>query len=293
MVCSLLFLGLFTIPETQAAQSPSSSFGQPQAEEQKAVLTYSQLRSLLANYADEYMQMVGQAADTLQKQDPNPDSRAGIHSIKLYPCSAAFSIAVEPNPHIALLDMVALVHLQGKAWEKGPIKKRFGNKASALFNSQKDLENDIDAIALKVMNPGQLQNIKTLVNEWIEKHPDQRYVSYIRFSDFAELKYPREKGNMPNFLSISGLLSAFQLVNVDETSRSVDQARMVAERALYLSQRMPLLLRWHAEMLIYETSGETKTLSHLIIWDTAKALLVVACGIFLLAILYKSISKKI
>ena len=189
--------------------------------------------------------------------------------------------------------MVALVHLQGKAWEKSSIKKRFGDKAMLLFDSQKNLEDDIDAIALKVMSPEQLGNIETLVNEWIEKHPGQRYVSYIRFSDFAELKYPQQRSKTPNLLSISGLLSAFQLINVDETSRSVDQARMVAERALYLSQRMPLLLRWHAEMIVYEVSGETKTLSHLIIWDAAKALLVVACGIFLLAILYKIISKKI
>ena len=98
---------------------------------------------------------------------------------------------------------------------------------------------------------------------------------------------------MPNLLSISGLLAAFQLVNLDETSRSVDQARMVAERALYLAQRMPLLLRWHAEMLFYEASSETKMTSHVIIWDAANALLVVAGGIFLLAVLYRVLSKKI
>ena len=162
-----------------------------------------------------------------------------------------------------------------------------------LFEAQDHIEKDIDQFALRVMSAEQLENIKTLVSEWLEKHPNQRYVSYIRFSDFANLHQPRRRENMPNFLSISGLLSAFQLVNLDETSRSVDQARMVAERALYLSQRMPLLLRWHAELLMYEMSTEARALSKAIIWELAKAALVVAFGIFILMIIFRFLIKKV
>ncbi len=305
--------------------------------DKKSVLTYGQIRNLLMNFADQYMQMIGQAADTLKKLNPDPDTRARMHSIKIFPCSAAFSIAVESNPQIALLDMVVLVHLQGRIWKEESTRKKLGDNAAILLDAQDILENDIDTIALKVLTPEQLEHLKTLVSEWLERFPNQRYVSYIRFADFAELQHKR-RGKMQNPFSIGTLLSTFQLVNVEEASRSVDQARMVAERALYLSERMPLLCRWQAEMLYYEiaSTAETKNIlatsqalgenidrltklaenfpallaaerkaaieqladetdkrSRIIIFGATKACLIILFVVFLLAILYKVISRKI
>ena len=126
---------------------------------------------------------------------------------------------------------------------------------------------------------------------------------------------------MLNILSIGGLLSTFKLVNVDEASRSVDQARMAAERALYLGQRMPMMLRWQTEFFYFElaASPEAKNLMRLsktmegfpavmaserkaaieqwgaecraVVWQAAMALMAVA--VFCLALLFRIISKKI
>ena len=104
----LIFLAIAV--NSMAQESSSAAGSQTPSDEKKSVLTYSQLRNFLMNYADQYMQMVGQAADTLQKYNDNPDSRVRTHSLKLYPCSAAFSIASGSNPHVSVLDMVTLVH---------------------------------------------------------------------------------------------------------------------------------------------------------------------------------------
>jgi hypothetical protein len=281
---------------------------QPGAGAEEAPLSYFQLQKLLMDFADRYMQMVGQAADALQKDNPNPDLRTAILSAKLFSSSAAFSIAADPSPHMALLNMEVLVRLQGSVW-KETVPKRFGEKAAApLLDVQKKLEEDIDAIALRALAPEKLEALKTLAEEWRKEHPDQHYVSYIRLSDFSDIRREGPRGKMPNLLSISGLLSAFQLVNMDDTTRSVDQARMVAERALYLSQRMPTLIRWQSEMLFYEMAAtpETKNLMATtaalrnfpaemrgLIREALKACLVLAFAIFILALLYRGISKKI
>ena len=76
--------------------------------ENQPPLSYPKLRGFLMDFADRYMQMVGQAVDTLQKENSNPDTRGGIQAIKLFPCSAAFSIAIDANPHMALLNMEVL-----------------------------------------------------------------------------------------------------------------------------------------------------------------------------------------
>jgi hypothetical protein len=273
-------LGL-ALPGTQKVAAP----------ENQAPLSYSQLRGFLMDFADRYMQMVGQAADTLQRESQDPDTRTAIQSIKLFPCSAAFSIAIDASPRMALLNMEVLVHLQGGVWkEEAP--KRFGEKAVFLLKVQDELEKDIDAIALKVLTPEQLGELKTLVDEWRKEHPDQRYVSYIRFSDFSSMN-PRRHGKSTSLFSIAGLLSALQVVNMDEATRSVDQARMVAERTIYLSQRIPTLLRWQTEMLFYGLVRDATRECHTLIWDWVKACLVIVFSVFVLTLLHKAISRRL
>jgi hypothetical protein len=269
------------LPGTQKAAAP----------EKQAPLGYSQLRGFLMDFADRYMQMVGQAADTLQRENHNPDTRTAIQSIKLFSCSAAFSIAIDASPRMALLNMEVLVHLQGSIW-KEEASKKFGEKAAFLLKVQDELEKDIDAIALKVLTPEQLGELKTLVAEWRKEHPDQRYVSYIRFSDFSAMN-PRRHGKSTSLLSISGLLSALQVVNMDEATHSVDQARMVAERTIYLSQRIPTLLRWQTEMLFYGLVRDATRECRALIWEWVLACLVIVFSVFALTLLHKAISRRL
>jgi len=287
-----LFLMLLAVqPQGSALELSLPGTKKDAPQEDQPRLSYSQLRGFLMDFADRYMQMIGQAADTLQRENRNPDARAGIQSIKLFPCSAAFSIAIDANPHMALLNMEVLVHLQGSVW-RDEAPKKFGAKAACLLNVQRELETDIDAIALRALTKEQLAQLKTLVAEWRTEHPDQRYVSYIRFSDFSEMN-PHRHGKSSGLLSISGLLSTLQLINVDEATRSVDQARMVAERTIYLSQRIPTLLRWQTEMLFYGLEKEALASGRIIIWEGTAACLVIIFTIFLLALLYKRISSRI
>ena len=293
----LSFLFIFSVlllavqPQASALELSLPGTKKAAPSEAQPRLGYSQLRGFLMDFADRYMQMVGQAADTLQKENRDPDARVAIQTIKLFPCSSAFSIAIDANPHMALLNMEVLVHLQGSVW-KDEAPKKFGVKADGLLNVQKELENDIDAIALKTLTSEQLEQLKTLVTEWRTEHPDQRYVSYIRFSDFSEMN-PRRHSKSSSLLSIKGLLSALQVVNMDEATRSVDQARMVAERTIYLSQRIPTLLRWQTEMLFYGLVKDATREVRVIIWEGTEACLVILLAIFFLALLYKFISRRI
>ncbi len=119
------------------------------------------------------------------------------------------------------------------------------------------------------------------------------------------------KGGGPS-LSIGTLLSVFQLVNIDEASRSMDQVRTTAEKGIFLAERMPTLLRWQTQMLFYELVSfpETKELiatSHTLrdtldrapvigrrlIWEAVAGMLVVAFAVFFLAVLYKIISRRL
>ena len=273
-------------------------------------MTYGQLRNLVMDFADKYMQMLGQAADTLQKKSGDPETRSGTHSLKLFPCSAAFSIAMDSNPHRALLDMVVLVHLQGDVWGTS-LPERYHENAPAFMAVQRTLEDDVDQLALLVMTPEKLNELKALIEEWRKKHPDQRYVSYIRLANFEELANGDDRPGRGPSLSIGTLLSVFQLVNIDEASQSMDSVRATAETAIYLAERMPTLIRWQSQMLFYElaASPESKNLlstsqslhetmdklpviGHRLIWEAVLGLIVVAMVVFFLAVLYRIIFKS-
>lgn len=282
----LLGFCLLSLEPVQAAEAPK--------------LTYPQLRNELMDFADRYMQMVGQAADGLQRENRDPDARAGILSMKLFPVSAAFSIASDSSPQMALLDMFVMVNLQGHVWRKS-LPARFKDNAAAMLAVQEKLEDDIEAIAVKALDEGQIVRLKRLVLEWHKANPDQRYVSYIRFTDFAEMRLPGERqGKGPSF-SIGGLLSVFQLVNIDEASRSMDDARMVAERALYTTERLPTLLRWQSEMFFYQMAAtpeaktvlETNRSIQTLPERLTTGLLIVAVAVFILAVLYRAIARKL
>ena len=282
-----------------AAEMPALDQEQRPASGKKTQLSYVQLRDFVMDFADEYMQVIGQAADRLQRQNKDPNARIAIHSLKLFPCSSAFSIAVDPDPHAALLDMIVFVHMQSRVWETA-LPKKYGDKSADFLSSQKKLLTDIDTVALKVLKPDQLEKLKTLADDWLKEHADQRYVSYIRFSDFSEVQTENFEGKSGS-VSLGAVLFNIQLGNVDEATRSMDQARMVGERALYIAQRMPALVRWQTQMLFYEIAATPETKDLL---ATSKAIrefpqrftiagLILLATAFVLALLYRIISKKL
>ena len=105
----LSFLFIFSVlllavqPQASALELSLPGTKKATPSEAQPRLGYSQLRGFLMDFADRYMQMVGQAADTLQKENRDPDSRVAIQSIKLFSCSAAFSMCFKLVYNMTLL----------------------------------------------------------------------------------------------------------------------------------------------------------------------------------------------
>ncbi|MEE9203810.1 MAG: hypothetical protein V3U08_02245, partial [Nitrospirales bacterium] len=71
----------------------------------------------------------------------------------------------------------------------------------------------------------------------------QIYVEYVRFGDFAD------------FLGESAIEKAQQsggFFGISEATRSVDEALLLAERALFYLQRVPGIARFSAKLVVYD-----------------------------------------
>jgi hypothetical protein len=206
-------------------------------------------------FADRYLNRLSEAVDTLEAQHPTPECRIAAHATKYYPSLTVLSLACEAEPESALLDLLVVVTLERMVWEGAWSQEVFGEQAPILTTAQRDVEADIWNVAASVLSPAQIQEMHDLIDQWRREHPERRYVSSTRFDDFAAMRVGRPESQLHH-----GFLAP-----VSEAARTVEQARLLGERTLFLATRMPLILHWQTELLMNEMAGKPEVqalLSH-------------------------------
>ena len=75
------------------------------------------------------------------------------------------------------------------------------------------------------------------------------------FQPWAKLR--RRQTSSPT--SIFSLLYLDPLAGLDPTAAAIQETRELGERAMYYSQRMPMLLSWQVEVLAYQLAGQPES----------------------------------
>src|SRR5262245_60737343 len=171
-----------TRPPSQpmSVPTPTSPTGGPRT------MTRLQLGARLMGFADRYMNLLSEMADDIEARSPSPEVRLAAHATKYYPSMTVVAMAGNAEPEVALLDILVVVTLERSVWE-GRAESTFGENAPILTKAQQDAEADIWAIAESVMSPGQMAEVRDLIEDWRRRNPDRRYVSSTRFDDVAVL----------------------------------------------------------------------------------------------------------
>jgi hypothetical protein len=220
------------------------------------------------SFADTFTSTVAQAWNQAgSRANINPDARLrpdapdparmqrSAHERKLASISAALTIASNPNPMVALADIITLVTLQRMVLEDPATEKLFGPEAAAnLVSVHREQEAKAWRIGERAFTPGQQQELVDLIAEWRREHPEQRYVSGVRLEDFAR---DRERG-IPTTKGSGSLLSLIMLdpfAALDPASREMEKSRMLGERVFFYATRMPAILKWQIESLYLDLSN--------------------------------------
>jgi len=211
----------------------------------------SVLTSEVCRFADEFTVLVAQASDTFATQVATPEARTLALGWKTGVANTAMINATGPNPTANLLDMVVMVSLARMAFEEYWVP-HYGKPAEPMLAITRNLEGDIWEVADRVLSRPQQVELKELIREWREKYPEQVYFS-VRLRDFAELATPQQAGANTALDSLLKLSFLDPFSGLDPTTRELAQTRFFAERALYVLERMPRLLRWQSELLVAQT----------------------------------------
>ncbi|MBW2492151.1 MAG: hypothetical protein JRE65_13500 [Deltaproteobacteria bacterium] len=210
------------------------------------VMTEVALQSELMSYADRFASVMTQAVEDVDTFKPDPETRHFIMGDGVYSISSVYTIAAEPNPQVALLDMVALTTL-GRLIYEDNMRQKYGESVEVVIKGYQKLEADIWTIAAKILSNEQQRELRELILEWKKRNPDQVVYNYVRFSDFAA---DRRTSTLVAKEKTGGLFKSVQQV-----TQEVEETRMLAERSLYLATRLPLLTgnfaeTWMSQMIL-------------------------------------------
>ena len=197
------------------------------------------------------MAYIVSACDEIEKSGATPQQRCLAHQVKLTQVSSIYDIVTNADPFTQLLDLTLVVTLQSQKWiDEDLAEEWFGDRAQPLIDVSQKTRADIWKIASRVMKPEQLEVMDYLIWDWRRKNPDVAVVSFVRFDDFAA---SRGKSMIADVTGGTGLLAP-----VNDAIKSVDELRLLTERAFYYGKRMPFLMNWQAESAVDNILGNSQ-----------------------------------
>ncbi len=173
------------------------------------------------------------------------------------------SIASGPNAVANLLDMAVFVTVTRAAIEEYWRPNVFGDSALPMLESCRDAETNAWRSAVKVLRTEEVVEFRRAIEEWRRQNPQPESVFAARALGLASRvsRAPRAATGKPG--SVFNLLMLDPLSGLDPATREIAQTRMFAERALYVAQKMPMLVRWQTELLAVNAM-ETPTVRQLV-----------------------------
>ena len=208
------------------------------------VVTEAELQLELMSYADRYAAVVAQVVDDVERLGPPPETRRAIVGDLVYSAAAAFTIAADPEPQLALLDMVVMTTL-GRIVYEDYWRQRLGESADLVIAAFQKLERDVWGVAAPILSQDQQQELRERIATFHADNPELSTFSHLRFADF-----PSKRSSSTLKKQKSGGIFG----SVKNISDQVERTRIMAERAMYLSTRLPLLTGGFADIWVSRLS---------------------------------------
>ena len=231
-VCMIFILSiLISLPGPSQAFLGKINKAPSKKEAEQVKITEQQLRSFLIDYADRASTILGQIAMTFKGDMLSPEFRLHIMSDLTYTLSAVYVLAAEPNPLSALLDMTVILAAGSTIYEVRHLPK-YGEPIAPVAKGYQVLEQEIWQIVDKVLSKEQQKEFRDTITERYKDYPDLVNFTSLRFKDFAELRAT----SFSKEAEAGGLLAP-----VSKATQQIEETRQLAERALFLATRIPLM----------------------------------------------------
>lgn len=207
-----------------------------------------EVQHALLRFADEFSAQVSVGVDQLRR-GTNAIRRAESLKWKTALGTETCSLASGPSPVANLLDLTVFVTVIRMALEEQWQPNIFGESAQPLLASCRDAEAKIWLAVGRVLTPQQQGELRGAIVAWRRQHPLPDDVLAAPSVGFVSSLAAAERADAAKAGSLFSLLKVDPLADMEPAVREVARSRLLAERALFVTQKLPMLLRWQTELL--------------------------------------------
>lgn len=206
-----------------------------------ALLDDPAVRRQLEVLADRVMQESATAVGRALAADSTPAVRAFLHAHQAGLSAAAVALAVEPDPRRAALDLAATLSAQAAVLRSGRAVPEAAR--DHLAPAVADLAEGAVELAASAHGSTRAEEVATAADGWA-KRGGGAAPGLVRAADLEAAGGPT---------GAKGLFTP-----LTEATRQIEEGRLLGERALFLSQRLPVLALWQAEAAVWKVLASSE-----------------------------------
>jgi hypothetical protein len=208
----------------------------------------------LMRFTDQFMAWIVVGMDQLRSATNAPEL-AEVLRLKIAMGTETCSIVSGANSIANLLDMTVFVTATCMTVEENWSTNVYGNAALPLVEGCRNAETQIWQFANSVLKPGQRKELRQAIQVWHKRNPEPEDVLGARTAVLAPLAGGTGTTEAPSSASVFTLLKLDPLSSLDPATRELAQTRLFGDRALFVAQKLPMLLRWQTELLTLNTAN--------------------------------------
>lgn len=209
-----------------------------------------ELQQEIQRFATRFVDRITQASEVLQGSSQVGVRDEALRKGLLY-ASSALEIATGPAAAVDLLDMFVFVRLCRSVLDRHWIPVLYGNDGAELSKAFATSDEEITQLVERTLTSDVRAQLEDIIETWRAANPRQVRVEGMRLSDFSTVAGNAAAGRA---VQASGLLSSMKTA-----SHVANEAMRVAERGIFLAQRLPSLWRLQVRLGVREVLADTKT----------------------------------
>jgi uncharacterized coiled-coil protein SlyX len=199
-------------------------------------------------FADSFTGHTSVGVNEYMRTIDTPEARLQGLQWKLALDAAALAIATGPSPLASVLDLVTLASLARVTLERRAADPESGSAFDSWRNESRTAEANAWKMAAGILTAEQQNEFRGVLDQWLADNATTSMAFFRRPQELATgVRESREKASKGG--SVFKLVGLDPMAGLDPAVREAARARLFAERALYTSQRLPILLRWQLELL--------------------------------------------
>jgi len=229
-------------PGTGTKAPAAVEYQQVRAERRETgAMRSGEVRTRIQRFADRYAEGMAWPLDSLAARATRLEVRRAAMDQALAYASAAYMIASDPEPGVALLDLLVFVSLVRTSLEDFWVPQVYGEAGRGVLEAARQFEEEALAGSRQVLSAEQVEQMRAWVREWRAANPDRQYVEWVRFAELASHLEEKQEQRA------AGLVA-----DVRRATAAADEALELARSLTYYLQRAPFLFDRHVVLTLLD-----------------------------------------